>query len=253
MKPQYHVAEPVSSEQFGAASWRQELYQLLDRFTFSVSSFRAGFSQESYIIKELYKMNLQVSNEDLQLFAGREGTNEAHRVYPLLKTWYGTREARQALSHAGNIVQAMNTAPFNRLRDIHVCIIYQCALCMWAWGVCAIGSGHAKEASNQSNRGENCVWLDSNDTAAIQEFIATGHGTPMLHGFNDEATNGYSLYNPKGIMEMMYYGMEKTCSFENTAFPPPIVENHGPLMKDLGNAAWIVSSQSLRSTLPRSE
>lgn len=218
--------------------WKRDISRLLSQFG------TYGVSQESFIIRELFSMSLFVSQEDLHTFAGRRGLEEAHRVYPILKKWYSSRTARQAIAHAGQVIRAANTAPFNRLRDFYAAGLYHCALCLWVYGVCAIGSGEAGPDGLYPNEK---VWLDSEQTAEMQRFVQTGRGTPWIKGIDQ--TDGHSLFNPKEIMDTVLFSMENCCS-GGLGFVPPIVENLGIVMKDLGSAAWIVSSQSLRSTLP---
>ena len=74
-----------------STSWHRELCQILDHFSITVSGFDGGIPQEARILQELFMMNLHVSFEELQLFAGKEGPEEAHRVYPFLRQWYDSR------------------------------------------------------------------------------------------------------------------------------------------------------------------
>jgi len=83
----------------------------------TVSGFDGGIPQEARILQELFMMNLHVSFEELQLFAGKEGPEEAHRVYPLLRQWYDSRRSRQAIYYAGQILRAADLFPSSRLRD----------------------------------------------------------------------------------------------------------------------------------------
>lgn len=221
--------------------WKRDICLLLDQFG------TYGTSQEAFIIRELFRMSLFVSQEDLHTFAGRRGLEEAHRVYPILKKWFCSRSARQAIAHAGQVIRAANTAPFNRLRDFYAAGLYHCALCLWVYGICAIGSGYENAAGSNGTHLNEKIWLDSDQTAEVQRFVQTGRGTPWIKGFDQ--TNGHSLFNPQEIMDTVLFSMENCCS-GGLGFVPPIVENLGIVMKDLGSAAWIVSSQSLRSTLP---
>jgi hypothetical protein len=238
-----------SEESPAIGIWHQNIHTLLDHFSTNVSGIHDSISQEAFIVRELFRMSLVVNIEDLQLFAGRNGAEEAHQVYPLLKVWYRSWKSRQAIAHAAQIIRVANTAPFGRLRNFYVVGLYHCALCMWVYGICAIGCGQASEGDRNGTLLREQIWLDSEDTAGIQRFVTTGHGDPFIRGFDERQTGGYSLFNSKGIMDMVLYGMEKTCCAD-LGFIPPIIENFGFLLKDLGSAAWIVGNQSLRSTLP---
>jgi hypothetical protein len=229
------VFQPSASD--GNEPWHRNIHRIFDQLdTWHIP-------QEAFITRELLKMGLLVNMEHLHLFAGRDGVEEARRVYPLLKKWYAGRKSRQAIAHAGQVIRASNAAPFNRLRDFYAAGLYHSALCMWVYGICAIGSG---EASPNNIHLNEKVWLDSEETSDIERFIESGHGTPWIRGLHER---GVTLLNPKELMDTVFHGMEKVCC-GGFGFVPPIVENLGVNMKDLGSAAWIVNNQSLRSTLP---
>lgn len=182
-------------------------------------------------------MNLHVSFEELQLFAGKEGTEEAVRVYPSLKTWWKGRRARQAIWHAGQIIRAARRAE-GELRDFYAVAIYHAALCFWVWGMCELGNSQPNRAS------EEIVWLDGEENNASRRFISMAGGTPMISGLNGRG-NGCRLDNPKEVMEMVIGVMGKGCVLGNSL--PPLVENLSQLMRDLGGAAGVVRSQSRKS------
>jgi hypothetical protein len=107
-----------------STSWHQELCQLLDHFRITVSGLQGGMSPEAVMLQELYMMNLHVSFEELQLFAGKEGNEEAQRVYPRLKQWSENRKSREAIFHAGQVLRAANSFPSSQLRDFYAVALY---------------------------------------------------------------------------------------------------------------------------------
>jgi hypothetical protein len=225
-----------------STSWHQELCQLIDHFRLTVLEWgHDGITQETLILQDLFMMNLHVSFEELQLFAGKEGNEEAQRVYPLLRQWFESKRSRQAIFYAGQVLRAANTFPSNHLRDFYAVALYHCALCFWVWGMCSLGSSRNKGLSGpsqQPNTGiEEFIWLDGDDTAETRRFISISRGIPVIRGLskNGEPTGGYRLDNPKVIMEIIISVMSK-----NYLVLPPLVENLGQLMRDLGNAAWII-------------
>ena len=200
-------------------------------------------------------MNLHVSFEELQLFAGKEGPEEAHRVYPLLRQWYDSRRSRQAIFYAGQILRAADLFPFNHLRDFYAVALYHSALCFWVYGMCSMGSSRSSRMPDQLMGGEieELVWLDGEETADTRRFVALPRGIPMIRASSrlDEEGGGCRVDNPKAVMETIIHIMGKNCSHGNTVLPP-LVENLGQLMRDLGNAAWIVRTQS-RGNMPGSD
>ena len=111
-----------------STSWHQELCQLLDHFRITVSEWNGGLRPEAVMLHELFMMNLHVSFEELQLFAGKEGAEEAQRVYPLLRQWFDNRRSRQAVFHAGQIIHAATI--FSHLRDFYAVALYHASLAL---------------------------------------------------------------------------------------------------------------------------
>ncbi|TVY85354.1 hypothetical protein LSUE1_G000279 [Lachnellula suecica] len=227
-----------------STSWQQELCQLLEHFRITVSGWQGGMPQEAIVLQELFMMNLHVSFEELQLFAGKEGTEEAQRVYPLLKQWFGSRRSREAIFHAGQVLRAATSFSSSHLRDFYAVAVYHSALCFWVWGMCSLGTSHFRQ--HPSAEQQEVVWLDGEETADTRRFVASAMGIPMIRG--REPNSACRLDNPKAVMESIIAVMNKSCASGSQGVPP-LVENLGQLMRDLGNAAWIVSCQSSRGNM----
>lgn len=188
-------------------------------------------SQEALVLQELYMMNLHVSSEELQLFAGKEGNEEAQRVYPLLKQWFGNRKSREAIFHAGQVLRAANSFPSSPLKDFYAVALYHCALCFWVWGMCSLGTSRSNQHLGVQH--EEYIWLDGEETADSRRFIANARGIPMIQGW--ESNSACRLDNPKATMESIIVVMNKCCTSGSQGIPP-LVENLSQLMRDLGNA-----------------
>lgn len=131
-----------------ASSKRQELQRLLDSFYVAITEWNVFVPKEVHMTSQLLRMNLCVAFEDLQLLAGREGEDEARRVFPSLKQWYRSSECRQAMWHAGQILLAARR-PAGRspnasgaaipdtawLRDFHSVALYHAGLAFWVYGL----------------------------------------------------------------------------------------------------------------------
>ncbi|KUJ14262.1 uncharacterized protein LY89DRAFT_649974 [Mollisia scopiformis] len=229
---------PSSNGALISQSWQQELTHLLESISLTFSS---TLTAESSIIQELFLMNLHVSFEELQLFAGKEGTEEAVRVYPSLKNWWKGRRARQAIWHAGQILRSARRAE-GELRDFYAVAIYHAALCFWVWGMCELGDSRPSTI----HESEEIVWLDGEENNLTRRFIAMAGCVPMIRGLVGNG-NGCRLDNPKAVMELVIGVMGRACVLGNSL--PPLVENLSQLMRDLGGAAGVVRSQSRKGNV----
>ena len=88
------------------SSRHQDLTKMLDDFRISSSSIAQNGHTNVVIVLELMLTHLNASLEDMQLFAGIEGQEEARRAYPALQEWVTTNSAREALWHAGQVLRA---------------------------------------------------------------------------------------------------------------------------------------------------
>lgn len=235
-----HSNSPSSNGALISQSWQQELTHLLESISLTFSS---TLTIESSILQELFLMNLHVSFEELQLFAGKEGTEEAVRVYPNLKAWFQGRRARQAIWHAGQVLRSARRAE-GELRDFYAVAIYHAALCFWVWGMCELGDKSQSSMMNETNMNEEIVWLDGEENNVTRRFIAMAGGVPMIRGLGGEGGRGCRLDNPKSVMETIIRIMGRGCVVGNVL--PPLVENLGQLMRDLGSAAGVFRSQSMK-------
>jgi hypothetical protein len=237
-----------------SSSWHQELGQLLEHFSITVNECSGGMRFEQTMIKELFMMNLHVSFEELQLFAGKEGSEEAQRVYPLLKLWCEDRKSRQAVWHAGQVIRAALAFPPNQLRDFYAVALYHASLAVWVYGMVSLGSSRSRSRKhsnlNHNAVGDNeLIYLDGEDTPEARRFIAISRGIPVIHelpsvseGRHNEQSNGglgfARLDNPKAVMEVVIGILSRNCTAGNSGLAP-LIENLAQLVRDLGNAARI--------------
>ena len=191
-------------------------------------------------------MNLYVSFEELQLFAGKEGPEEAHRVYPLLQHWYNSQQSRKAIYFAGQILRAADQFPFGHLRDFYAIALYHSALCFWVYGIHSIDSSCSNQIHDHpvGYEIEEPIWLNGEETEDTRKFVASCRGIPMIRASStlDKDSGGCRVDDPKAIMETIIHIMGKNCS-HGSSVVPPLVESLGQLMRDLGNAACIVKNQ----------
>lgn len=219
------------------SSRHQELCQGLHQFQLIASDI---LSPQGTLILDLLLMNLHVRLEDVQLFIGREGENEAKRVYPPLQAWVGSREARQAVWHASQILRAAKIFQRNHLKDFYAVSVHHACLCLWTYGV--IIKAKQREQPVPDIGLQEKVYLDGPETLESQRFISAGRGVPTLRVPNrktDGLVGEACIENPRACMEIGHEVLRMNFGGDEDILPP-IVDNLCHLIKQLGNAAWAV-------------
>src|SRR5205814_3806670 len=101
------------------SSRHQELCKDLQNFQLISSDWNEMLSAQESMVLNLLMMNLHVSLDDLQLFSGKEGEDQARRMYPVLQQWSDSAESRKALWHAGQILGQAKQFPPGHLKDFY--------------------------------------------------------------------------------------------------------------------------------------
>lgn len=248
---QQSSAQTSSSSLISSAS-HQELSRLLHNFRLTVSDGQ-DLQQTTILCQELLLLNLHVSFEELQVFAGKEGRQEARRVYPSLRQWVQSRDSRQAVWHAGQVVRAAEALPQGILRDFYAIGLYHAGLTLWAYGVLSreplkvqaklsITTPVNIAPQGSSTVVGDFVFLDGKDTPEAQRFIALHRGIPALQGSVPNQSSdttmsvGIALTDSKAVMEIVIRVLYQSFPGMGAA-APPLVENLCHLMLDLGGAA----------------
>ena len=161
-------------------------------------------------------MSLHVCLDDIQLFAGRAGEDEARKIYPQVRTWTQDSESRKAVWHAGQVFHHAKKFEKTRLRDFYAVAVYHSTLVLWVWGMVTSGTSrqsglatpvaanlhqqhhlhqnqHQQHHHNQpaiqtallatntpNSRTGSKIILDSPETKPTKAFLQLGHGTPGL-------------------------------------------------------------------------
>jgi hypothetical protein len=230
-----------------SSSWHQELCQILYHFRMHASEWENGMKPEAILIQERSLMNLHVSFEDVQLFAGKEGEEEARRAYPLLKQWAETRESRQAVWHAGQVLKAAAECHPKQLRDFPAIALYHASLAFWAYAVVSRPSTSARRQPLPASRSQHTaaddeiVWLDGEDGPYVQRFIAVDRGTPVICDWTKGSNAGQrekyaALSDVKAVMDIIIAILRQNGKGDDR-MSPPLVKNLSQLMRDLSNAA----------------
>ncbi|KAI0394029.1 hypothetical protein F5Y17DRAFT_429694 [Xylariaceae sp. FL0594] len=218
-------------------SRHQELCRTLSNFRLVTGDRHSSFSAQEALLLNLIFMNLYVSLDDLQLFAGKEGEEQARRVYPILQQWSESSEARQALWHAGQILRHAKMFPAGHLKQFYAVGVHHASLALWTYGVVT------RATRNQSSMAmsHDVVYIDGLDSTEVQRFIGFGRGRPMFRGVRGDGGQAVeaALDDPRSCMQV---AQEILRSNFNTGHDllPPMVENLCLLINQLGGAAWAV-------------
>lgn len=241
---QDHNSSAVCSPQ------NSNIVHLIEQILLNITDWEGSLPPEMALISERTLLNLHVSFEQVQLFAGKEGEEEARRVFPILQQWVESSDARKALWHAGQILKAARRCPAKALREFGSICLYHAGLTFWAYAVVLIANPKQAQSHPQSSQsfgfGNDIVWLDGEDCSAVQRFVSLNRGTPAVHDESESRLSSASLSNPKALMELCISLLRKGRTGMENGDDLPLVENLIQLMRDLGNAAQGLLSGQLR-------
>ncbi|QLI65328.1 Transcription factor 1 [Metarhizium brunneum] len=218
------------------SSRHQELVKDLQSFHLIAAGWQ-GMSAREHLLLYLLMMNLHVSLDDLQLFLGKEGEDQARRIYPILQQWITSSEARSAAWCASQVLRYAKFFPPGHLKDFYAVAVHHASITLWTYGVVTRANRRQYVASQI---GAEPIYLDSADSIAIQRFIGFEQGRPMIKGpaIRGTATEA-ALHAPRACMEMGQDVLRVNFTQAQEGLPA-MVENLIQLIKQLGNAAWAV-------------
>ncbi|OLN88491.1 Early growth response protein 1-like protein 1 [Colletotrichum chlorophyti] len=217
-----------------------ELCKDLQGFLLVTSDWHEMLSAQESLVLHLLMMNLHLSLNDLQIFSGKEGEDQARRVYGDLRQWSQSAEARQSLWHAGQILRQAKMFPQGHLKDFYAVAVHHAALACWTYGVVAKAGG---KQLMQGQFEQEKVFLDGTESNLVHRFIGFDQGRPVILGPMSRAgATEASLDEPKACMEVAQEVLRANFRDSGDAHPP-IVENLCLLIKQLGHAAWAVGME----------
>ncbi|EGP86300.1 uncharacterized protein MYCGRDRAFT_44386 [Zymoseptoria tritici IPO323] len=222
----------------------RDLYDDLTTLLTSVETDSSSPTEISFVL-EFLMMLLHVSLDDIQVFAGRSGEDEARKVYPQVRTWTQDAESRRAIRHAGQVFQYAKKFEKTRLRDFYAVALYHSTLVLWVWGM--VTSGISRQSGvSESSKAQARVLLDGPESRSTKAFVQLGHGTPGLEvtpnppndtsaipRTNDNVEGFYSLSNSRCVMATAAAVLRGNFPHPKGGLPP-LVGNLASLLDDLG-------------------
>jgi hypothetical protein len=143
-------------------------------------------SQRSLLI-EVLSMHLFTPFDQIEVAAGREGQDEAKAVYMNAKIWRQRRQARVAVSSAGQAVRYLRQIPPGQFTEFHSIIVYQVSLCLWIYGTFgAIDDLNPADGGKLHSTAH--FTLDTHELTKVQQWVNMNDGFPMI-SLTKEANN----------------------------------------------------------------
>jgi hypothetical protein len=227
------------------SSYKQEIESVLKQLALSEADILGGIGPHPKLMLEICQMHLHVSLEDIQIFAGKEGQEEARKMVASLRAWTKLSDSRQAIYHAGQVLRQAAQYPFGFLSGFAAISVYHASLVLWAYAVLAEPENlqHTRYEGSPGNTMMEFVRLDGSQAPGeFQRFLMLGKGVACISTYrvqqDQEDGSVTVLTDAMGVME----SVTNLLANKNGAFSemPPIVSNLVKLMQSLGKAASVL-------------
>ena len=185
-------------------------------------------SKASEITLELMLVHLNAPLDDIQLFAGIEGQEEARNAYPALREWTKSVAARQALWHAGQILRAAATLPKALLSNFNAIAVYHAGLILWGYGFLK-----RPTESTPAENPQSFVLLNGDDSLSARRFITLNRGIPSIR--NPRSQLDTQLSDVSGVMDGLVHLLQAPHDTVEGSCPP-LVGNLVQLLEGLRSA-----------------
>lgn len=225
------------------SSRRQEVLQMLERIRLHIKEWCDELQPVAWLLHEQCSMHLCASLEDVQILAGKEGEEEARRIFPMMSVWAESADARQALFHAGQILRAARQYQEPMLRDASAVAVYHASLIFWAYAVASKADAQNLatnvSADTADSQKPDYVRLDGVDGDEVRRFLVLGRGIPCIQGSMQAGSSvvfhEVPLSEPADVMKAITRILQEQCSGGDKSVHP-LLENLSKLMQSLGRA-----------------
>ncbi|EDU50414.1 C6 transcription factor RegA [Pyrenophora tritici-repentis Pt-1C-BFP] len=214
-------SQALSNNSLILSSRYQELTKQLEDFR--VSSPPMNKTVE--ITLEIMLVHLNAPLDEIQLFAGLEGQEEARSAYLGLRDWTKTSSARQALWHAGQILRAAEVLPKSLLNNFNAIAVYHAGLILWAYGF-------LKRSVPELSQVDSLVVLNGDDSLSARKFITLDRGIPAIRISGSQTPT--QLGDVCGVMDGLIRLLR--AHHETSEPSPPLVGNLVQLLEGLRSA-----------------
>lgn len=189
------------------------------------------------LVLDLLSLHLHASIDHMELLAGKEGIEEAQVSYTILKRWVESREARQSIWHAAQILKWIGALPSEVITDFHSVMVYHVSLCLWTYGTIMDKKGN--DVSEIFGSEAQQVILNADENLASQRWIAFNKGYPVLSRFtkgtDSQPAHNLSLFSTRELMQESMQLIRNKYPARDVL--PPATENICRVMDALGSVA----------------
>ncbi|KAL1905777.1 hypothetical protein Sste5344_008453 [Sporothrix stenoceras] len=170
---------------------QDEILQLVQSFRLATASLSVP-DPTLAMRTELVLMHTHTVLEQVQLFAGMEGRDQARAVHPVIVEWVVSEAARTSLWHAGQIMRGARLLARGVVSGPTAVMVYHAGLTLWIYGSVAasLPGGHDGED----------VLLDVDASPSLQRFFVHGQGRPCISSENGEVI---ALSRPDSVMAVV--------------------------------------------------
>ncbi|KAL4889912.1 hypothetical protein BDV59DRAFT_195406 [Aspergillus ambiguus] len=176
-------------------------------------------------------MHMHMSLEEVQILATMEDPKTCE-IPPSIHSWSRSKECREALWYAGQVIRELKLLAPHRLRDFMAVTLYHASLALWAYGLVKSVATETQKLTHLVSTDmnlENVIWLDGDDTDDVHRYIALERGNPALLGVQP-GDPSISLADPSAILDMVIRLMHQNHSNESGT---PLVDNLVHLIEKL--------------------
>ena len=181
-------------------------------------------------------MILHASPEDLQRFAGKFGEDEARKASVEFTEWSKGIESRVAIWHAGQVFRAAKRLGQAQCRGFNAIAVYYASLTLWIYGLMISPSQTSSTLRSPKER----IVLNEVEHSSTRNWRSSDDGIP---GLNVVSSDGRSEeFIPVDATDRI---LQLAREVYKSNFPsgdagadgsvPPLVENLGNLLRDLGS------------------
>ncbi|KAH7144101.1 hypothetical protein B0J13DRAFT_502011 [Dactylonectria estremocensis] len=132
---------------------------------------------------ELVLLHLNMQFEDIQIFAGLEGPEQARSAYPFICEWAQSESARRSVYHAAQIIRTAREIPRGSIDAITAIILYHASLAFLVYGLLAkskVDAWGGSLGSSMPPDSADDVFLDQPEDFTIRTFFQHGRGSPCF-------------------------------------------------------------------------
>lgn len=217
-----------------------ELYRDLVAFSSLLPSLTRN-SAEATLIAELLMMILHASPEDLQRFAGKFGEDEARKASVEFTEWSKLVESRIAIWHAGQVFRVAKRLGQAQCRGFNAIAVYYASLTLWIYGLMTSASRPPSNPNLEQISGlpKDKIVLNEAESSTTRSWRSSNDGIPGLIIVSSDGSEQFvSVEATDRILQLgreVYKDNFHNGDLGAEGSVPPLVENLGNLLRDLGS------------------